>query len=113
LRVEGSIPKELDGRFVRNGPNPISNIDPSKHHWFLGNGMVHGVCLNNGKAPWYRNRLMRSPETIQILGETPLPDPFDGQPRIFAANTNIPAASAWKAFSYHDPSTAMKMMAGS
>jgi YD repeat-containing protein len=89
LRVEGSIPRELNGRFLRNGPNPVGDIDPGKHHWFVGNGMVHGVCLNDGHALWYRNRLVRSPDTSRILGETPIPDPFEGQRRIFAANTNV------------------------
>ena len=30
-------------------------------HWFLGNGMLHGVRLENGRAVWYRNRYVRTP----------------------------------------------------
>ena len=40
LPVTGSLPPELDGRYLRNGPNPLGLEDPG--HWFLGAGMVHG-----------------------------------------------------------------------
>ena len=45
LTVTGSIPEHLDGRYVRIGPNPIGQPDPATHHWFIGEGMVHGVRL--------------------------------------------------------------------
>ena len=56
LPVTGSIPVELDGRWLRNGPNPRGPVDPATHHWFLGDGMVHGVRIRGGQAEWYRNR---------------------------------------------------------
>lgn len=59
LAVTGSIPVELDGRYVRIGPNPFKP-DGRGHHWFVGDGMVHGVRLKGGKAEWYRNRYIRS-----------------------------------------------------
>jgi len=55
--VTGALPKELNGRFFRNGSNPRSGTSP---HWFLGNGMIHGVRLENGRAVWYRNRYVRT-----------------------------------------------------
>ena len=58
LEVTGSIPPELNGRFFRNGANPKSG---ESAHWFLGNGMLHGVELENGRANWYRNRYVRTP----------------------------------------------------
>ncbi|MDA1073137.1 MAG: carotenoid oxygenase family protein [Proteobacteria bacterium] len=56
LKVTGSIPRELIGRFLRNGPNPTGEIDTGSYHWFTGRGMVHGLRLNDGRAEWYRNR---------------------------------------------------------
>ena len=32
----------------------------TSHHWFLGDGMVHGVRIVDGEAKWYRNRYVRS-----------------------------------------------------
>lgn len=61
LPVKGALPPELDGRYLRNGPNPIAP-DPATHHWFVGDGMVHGVRLRDGKAEWYRNRWMTVPD---------------------------------------------------
>lgn len=58
LEVTGSIPPELCGRFLRNGSNPQSGFSL---HWFVGNGMVHGVELQGGKATWYRNRYVQTP----------------------------------------------------
>ncbi|MBA0127745.1 carotenoid oxygenase family protein [Haloechinothrix sp. YIM 98757] len=69
LPVTGSIPEHLDGRFLRNGPNPISEIDPDTYHWFMGDGMVHGVRIRDGKAEWYRNRWVRTPHVAEQLGE--------------------------------------------
>ena len=46
LSVRGRVPDELAGRLLRIGPTPIA---PSEnYHWFLGNGMVHGVALRDG-----------------------------------------------------------------
>jgi carotenoid cleavage dioxygenase len=87
LPVTGRIPSELNGRYLRNGPNFMPGIDDGKHHWFLGSGMVHGVRLRDGRAEWYRNRWVRSKAVAEALGEKwregPIHD-FD-----FAANTHI------------------------
>ena len=56
LTVEGSIPPELDGWYLRNGPNPRE----STGHWFTGDGMIHGIRVENGRAAWYRNRWVRT-----------------------------------------------------
>jgi carotenoid cleavage oxygenase len=45
LAVRGTIPSYLDSRYLRNGPNPIGELDPATYHWFMGAGMVHGVRL--------------------------------------------------------------------
>ncbi len=57
LEVVGSIPPELSGMYVRNGSNPASG---TSEHWFMGNGMVHGVKIENGGAAWYRNRYVHT-----------------------------------------------------
>src|SRR5690349_1621023 len=57
LPVQGAIPRELRGHYVRNGPNPKTGSSP---HWFMGDGMLHGVELSDGKAVWYRNRWVRT-----------------------------------------------------
>ena len=56
LPVDGAIPPELDGWYLRNGSNPRSPTG----HWFLGDGMIHGVRIENGAAKWYRNRWVRT-----------------------------------------------------
>jgi carotenoid cleavage dioxygenase-like enzyme len=56
LPVVGRIPAELNGWYLRNGPNPRAG----EGHWCVGDGMVHGVRLENGRAAWYRNRWVRT-----------------------------------------------------
>ncbi|HVG17496.1 MAG TPA: carotenoid oxygenase family protein, partial [Blastocatellia bacterium] len=59
LTVVGKLPPEMDGMFVRNGPNP--QFPPIRnHHWFEGDGMLHGVRIRGGRAS-YRNRYIRTP----------------------------------------------------
>ena len=85
LAVTGTIPRHLDGRYLRNGPNPARAVEPATYHWFTGDGMVHGLRLRDGKAEWYRNRWVRSAGVAEALGEPPRPTlEFD-----FAANTNV------------------------
>ena len=67
LKVTGTIPEALSGRYVRIGPNPFKP-DPRGHHWFIGDGMVHGIRIQNGRALWYKNRWIRSRRVAQLLG---------------------------------------------
>lgn len=58
LPVVGKLPADLEGMFVRTGPNP--QFTPrGNYHWFDGDGMLHGVRIQGGKAS-YRNRYVRT-----------------------------------------------------
>ena len=58
LPVVGRIPRELNGTYYRNGPNPA--FPPlGRYHWFDGDGMIHAVTLDDGRAS-YRNRYVLS-----------------------------------------------------
>jgi carotenoid cleavage dioxygenase-like enzyme len=87
LPVTGSLPTDLDGRYLRNGPNPLG-LDEPVQHWFLGPGMVHGVRLRNGRAEWYRNRWVRSRHVADGLAEQWPGGPVHGD-MDFAANTHV------------------------
>ncbi len=85
LPVEGAIPPELRGLYLRNGPNPKSGTSA---HWFSGDGMIHGVRLEDGEASWYRNRWVQTrallEEDAQLIGEDGSVDRTVG-----IANTNV------------------------
>src|SRR5271156_6324960 len=68
LRVSGEIPRELNGVFARIGPNPLRVDNPATYHWFIGDGMVHGLRLREGKALWYRNRWVGTDTAHRALG---------------------------------------------
>ncbi|TDD80176.1 dioxygenase [Actinomadura rubrisoli] len=85
LAVTGTLPRELTGRYFRNGPNPLPG-QPSGH-WFSGPGMIHGVRLRDGCAEWYRNRWVR---TAQLAGDAPfVRDDLTIDRTVVAANTHV------------------------
>jgi carotenoid cleavage dioxygenase len=77
---------------VRNGPNPVVAPDPASYDWFVGDGMVHGVRLEEGRARWYRNRWVRSRLVARALGEQPRSGPVHAD-MDFAPNTHGPHPS--------------------
>jgi carotenoid cleavage dioxygenase-like enzyme len=88
LPVTGVIPPDLEGRLLRNGPNPaVLPTDESDYHWFAGDGMLHAISLTGGRAVGYRNRWVRTRalaaklETVPPAGPA---EPIDGP-----ANTHV------------------------
>ncbi len=57
VEVIGKIPADLNGHFLRIGPNPVYVPDPATYHIFDGDGMIHAVQFDNGRAT-YRNRFV-------------------------------------------------------
>ena len=84
LPVTGTIPPSLSGRYLRNGSNPKSG---TAGHWFFGDGMVHGIRLDGGKAEWYRNRYVQTTKLRTGLEATDPEAMFD--PTASAANTHV------------------------
>jgi carotenoid cleavage dioxygenase len=100
LAVTGTLPKGLEGTFVRNGPNPM--FEPmGRYHMFDGDGMLHAVSFEGGRAS-YRNRWIRTAGLAAErragralyggLGDMHMPGPDevgDAGPMKNLANTNV------------------------
>lgn len=56
--IEGEIPYDLDGIYLRNTENQIHQ-PAGRHHPFDGDGMIHQIDIRDGKAS-YRNRFIRT-----------------------------------------------------
>ncbi len=95
LPVEGTLPPALHGLFAQNNPNPRFE-PPGFYHWFDGDGMVHGVWFEDGRAT-YRNRWIETRGLAQDLAagraETRgILEPFtpgDSRPDKDTANTDL------------------------
>ena len=74
LAVIGEIPRELFGAYFRNGPNPAA-APKGMHHWFDGDGMIHGIWFENGKAR-YRNRYVGT-QDLRANGAADMPGIFE------------------------------------
>jgi carotenoid cleavage dioxygenase-like enzyme len=79
LPVRGSLPRSLSGLYVRNGSNSRTS------HWFIGDGMVHGVHLEDGEARWYRSRFVQT--KLHTTGATDLGQ--NGPPRLDEGFANV------------------------
>ena len=58
LEVEGEIPADLAGVYLRNTENPI-HPSIGTYHPFDGDGMIHSISFADGRAT-YRNRFVRT-----------------------------------------------------
>jgi carotenoid cleavage dioxygenase-like enzyme len=84
LEVEGALPSSLNGIYMRNGANPPTG---KSAHWFLGDGMLHAVRLEGGRARWYRNRYVQT--TAHIEPKDPLDFASMADKTRSAANTSV------------------------
>mmetsp|Transcript_6206 Transcript_6206/g.16027 ORF Transcript_6206/g.16027 Transcript_6206/m.16027 type:complete len:525 (+) Transcript_6206:203-1777(+) len=63
LEVEGELPPDLSGCFLRTGPNP--QYRPlGGYHWFDGDGMVHACRIKDGKVS-YSNKWVKTQRYLQ------------------------------------------------
>lgn len=98
LKVTGEIPAALNGALFRTGPNPQFEPRDPNHHWFAGDGMVHGFYIDGGKVA-YRNRYVRTPKwelenkhgraLFGTFGNPMTTDPIAAGCDSGVANTNI------------------------
>ena len=56
--VEGAIPRDLDGVYLRNSENPV-HAPLGRYHPFDGDGLLHALHFHEGRAS-YRNRFIRT-----------------------------------------------------
>jgi carotenoid cleavage dioxygenase len=70
LAIEGVLPPELDGVFLRNGTNAL--FPPRRRHMFDGEAMLHMIELRGGEAR-YANSVVRTPRTryVEQAGRNP------------------------------------------
>jgi len=59
MTVLGLIPEDLNGHFLRVGPNPVHVFSEEAYHTFDGDGMIHAIEFSGGKAH-YRNRFIQN-----------------------------------------------------
>ena len=60
--VVGELPRDLNGSFYRNGPNP-QFAPRGFYHWFAGDGMVHAFHIEDGRVS-YRNRWVQTQQWL-------------------------------------------------
>ena len=85
-KVKGHIPQQLSGILLRIGPNPIHVEQPALHHWFSGDGMIHGLKIINGEVEWFKSRYIGT-DTVRTIQNRDLAKGFRRGPADLV-NTN-------------------------
>ncbi|MEM7704604.1 MAG: carotenoid oxygenase family protein [Pseudomonadota bacterium] len=95
LPVTGELPTDFAGAYFRNGPNPLT-MPSGMHHWFDGDGMVHGVYLEDGQARYVNRYVVSADFEADRTGHLEkggimYPATSDGTPTTYkdTANTDI------------------------
>jgi len=57
--IEGKIPDDIRGVYLRNTENPLFDALSGRYHPFDGDGMLHAIRFDGGAAQ-YRNRFVRT-----------------------------------------------------
>jgi carotenoid cleavage dioxygenase len=68
LRVTGTIPRDLNGVLVRNGPNPLQGRFEGNNvlNWWPEAAMWHGISFQDGRVTGYRNRWARTQRWAKV-----------------------------------------------
>jgi len=61
--IAGEVPKDINGVYLRNGPNPKFFPKNNRHHAFDGDSMIHAIRLKQGKIN-YCNKMTRTPKFL-------------------------------------------------
>jgi len=64
FQVIGEIPQHLTGLLLRIGSNPIHVENQDLYHWFAGDGMLHALKIEQGRATWFKSRYIAT-DSIQ------------------------------------------------
>ncbi|KAL4590640.1 hypothetical protein LXL04_003577 [Taraxacum kok-saghyz] len=76
--IYGSIPRYLDGVYIRNGPNPQFHPN-GPYHYFDGDGMVHSIRISKGRATFCSRYVKTNKYLIeQQLGSHVVPNIIGG-----------------------------------
>ena len=46
--ITGKVPTDINGVYLRNGPNPLYIPSNGLQHWFDGDSMVHAIRIKDG-----------------------------------------------------------------
>lgn len=84
LPVTGTIPPELNGVLLRNGPNPLRGRFKGNDvlDWWPEDAMLHAISLQDGRVRHYRNRWARTQRWAAVYDPNAAPTLVDTNPNV-------------------------------
>lgn len=61
--ITGKVPTDINGVFLRNGPNFKYMPASERVHWFDGDSMIHAFRIKDGRI-FYCNRYTQTPRLL-------------------------------------------------
>jgi carotenoid cleavage dioxygenase len=82
--VVGTIPRDLNGVLVRNGPNPLGGRFEGNDvlSWWPEAAMLHGISFQDGSVTGYSNRWVRTQRWARIHAPDLAPSLLDTNPNV-------------------------------
>ena len=82
--VIGTIPPDLNGVLVRNGPNPLRGRFEGSDvlSWWSEAAMWHGISFQDGRVTGYRNRWARTRKWAEMHDPNAAPLQLDTNPNV-------------------------------
>jgi carotenoid cleavage dioxygenase-like enzyme len=82
--VTGTIPRDLNGVLVRNGPNPLRGRFEGNDvlSWWPEAAMLHGISFQDGRVTGYRNRWARTQQWARVHDPDLAPSLLDTNPNV-------------------------------
>ena len=84
LPTVGTIPKDLNGVLVRNGPNPLRGRFEGNDvlSWWPEAAMLHAISFQDGRVTGYRNRWIRTQRWARIYDPNAAASLLDTNPNV-------------------------------
>jgi carotenoid cleavage dioxygenase-like enzyme len=84
LSVRGTIPRDLNGVLIRNGPNPLRGRFEGSDvlSWWPEAAMLHGISFYDGRVSGYRNRWARTQRWAKVYDPDLAPSLLDTNPNV-------------------------------
>ncbi|AIY40723.1 Lignostilbene-alpha [Collimonas arenae] len=84
LAVTGTVPQDLNGILLRNGPNPLSGRFDGNDvlSWWPEAAMLHAISFQDGRATGYCNRWLRTQRWAHAHNPDAVPSLLDTNPNV-------------------------------
>ena len=99
--IRGTVPKDISGVYLRNGPNPKFIPSNGRQHWFDGDSMIHAIRIKDGQLKYSNKYTMTDKLKEELKRNKPLIMRVNEVQSGFAGLIKMGLHELYKAIGYH------------